>query len=58
MDGKFYPEAGVLRFKLKKTNGYAQHSICRGLFMIEESLGVSYGNIIKIVNLGYPITIK
>ena len=58
VNGKFYPEAGILYFKLKKTNAYARHSICRGLFTVENSLGVSFGNIKKIINLGYPITIK
>lgn len=58
VDGKFYPDAGVLCFKLKKTNAYAQHSICRGLFMLENSLGISFVNIKKIVSLGYRITIK
>ncbi len=57
-NGKFYPEAGILYFKLKKTNAYARHSICRGLFTAENSLGVSFGNIKKIINLEYPITIK
>lgn len=57
-NGKFYPEAGILYFKVKKTNAYARRSICRGLFTLENSLGVSFGNIKKIINLGYPINIK
>lgn len=56
-NGKFYPDAGILYFKLKKTNAYARRSICRGLFTIANSLGVSFGNVKKIVDLGYPITI-
>ena len=55
---KFYPEAGILYFKLKQTNAYSRRSIWHGLFTVKNSLGVSFGNIKKIINLGYPITIK
>lgn len=58
MEGKFYPEAGVLYFKLKKTNSSARRSIFRGLFKIENSIGLSFANVKKIIVLGYPITIN
>ena len=58
IDGKFYPEAGILRFRLKKTKVHAQRSICQGLFTVENFIGISFNNIKKMIDLGYPITIK
>ena len=55
--GKFYPEAGVCHFKLKSTNDWATRKICSDLFYIENTVGLSFGNIKKLINLGYVVKI-
>ena len=53
---KFYPEAGVMYFKLKSNGSYAKKKIKNGLY-VDKYIGLSYKNMQKLVKLGYNVSI-
>lgn len=56
VNGRYYPTAGEMFFKLKSTNTYAARKIWKG-FYVDEYIAISFKNVKKMVELGYKIKI-
>lgn len=54
---KFYPDAGDFFFILKSTKTYSERKIVGGLFGKQNYIGISFGVVKKIINLGWVVEI-
>lgn len=52
----YYPNAGDMSFKLKPNGRWAMKKLREGLY-IDMSIGISYANVKKMIDLGYAVKI-
>ena len=53
----YYPEAGDMSFKLKPNGRRAKRKWGKGVY-VDNSIGISYRNVKRMMELGYSITIS
>ena len=53
----YYPEAGDMSFKLKPNGRRAKRKLREGVY-VDNSIGISYRNVKRMMELGYSITIS
>ena len=53
----YYPEAGDMFFKLKPNGRRAKRKWGKGVY-VDNSIGISYRNVKRMMELGYSITIS
>ena len=53
----YYPVAGDMSFKLKPNGRWAKRKLRKGIY-IDMSIGISYANVKKMIELGYTIKIS